>query len=156
MFATYEVRQATLTEDRKEITALMATNSVDVLRAIAANPRAYKKSLKVLALHDDSEVRASVASNESTAPAVLAELAKDRDCDVRFHVALNPRTPQLALNILLSDGNGEIARMARINMEALEDEGHQRKHGSCARFASNAIAVSLGLISLMDDTDSDD
>lgn len=156
MFATYEVRQATFTEDRKQITALMATNSVDVLRAIAENPRAYKKHLKVLALHDDSEVRAAVASNESTAPAVLAELANDRDTDVRFYVALNRGTPKAALNILLSDVDGVVARMARISTEALEDMGQERRYGSCARFVNNALAVSLGLISLMDEADTED
>lgn len=156
MFATYEVRQATFTEDRKELTALMETSSLDVLRAIAENPRAYKKNLKVLAQHKDAEVRASVASNETTDPAVLAELAKDADTDVRFYVALNPRTPRPALNILLNDADKVVARMARIGMEALEDEGRQRKYGSRARFVNNALAVSLGLVSLMDDADGDD
>jgi hypothetical protein len=153
---SHEIQLATFTEDRKELAALMDTNSIDILRALAQNPRAYKKHLKALATHDDAEVRASVASNESTAAPVLAELAKDPAKDVRFYVALNISTPKPALNILLNDSDGEIARMARISIEALEDKGHQRKYGSCARFVSNALAVSFGLISLMDDTASDD
>jgi hypothetical protein len=151
MFETHEVRKATFTEDSKELGYLMDTNNTAVLRAIAENPKAYKKHLKVLAQHDDSEARASVASNESTNPTVLAELAKDADKDVRFYVALNTRTPQRALDILLADVDGEVARMARINVEAREDDGNRHNYGSSARFVSNAVAVSLGLISLMDE-----
>lgn len=153
---SHEVRQATFTDDRKELAALMDTNSIEILRALAQNPVTYKKHLKVLAQHHDAEVRASVASNESTAAAVLAELANDTDKEVRFYVALNTSTPKPALNILLNDSDGEVARMAAISVEGLEDKGPQRQSGSCARFVSNALAVSLGRISLMDDTDSDD
>ncbi|GEP49186.1 hypothetical protein FVP74_11995 [Microbacterium saccharophilum] len=73
-----------------------------VRRAVAANPNAPARLLRLLSADEDEQVRQAVAFNGATKPDVLVDLA-GRSIDLALIVALNPAAPDDVLAALSAD-----------------------------------------------------
>ncbi|MDK9790100.1 hypothetical protein [Vibrio sp. D431a] len=69
---------------------LSRNESVDVLKAIAANPSTPFDVMVKLAKSVFTDVREALAENLSTPKSILFDLANDEDWDVKHSVAINP------------------------------------------------------------------
>lgn len=107
--------------------------SVQVRRAVAANPYTPAKALLSLADEKDVEVQQAVAFNRATPPEVLIDLA-GRSIDLALLVTLNPGVPRRVLDLLAEDSNPLVSYVA---------VGAQTERGALTRTAPAAEMLEL-------------
>jgi hypothetical protein len=97
--------------------------SVQVRRAVAANPNASAALLRSLSDDKDAQVRQAVAFNGSTPADLLIELA-GRSIDLAILVAINPDIPNTVLDALARDSDPLVRFVADSSRQALDIRGN--------------------------------
>ena len=97
----------------------LAKQDVELLTALAENPKTPQGLLGTLAMNSSSSVRVGVAKNASTPPKVLEILGLDDDQSVRSWVSMNHRSSEALLKRLAQDPDEHVRSYAQANLHRL-------------------------------------
>ena len=74
-----------------------------IRETVAANPRAFEETIRLLSFDDDPTVRAAILRNTAVTPRTVERLSADFDLTVRAAAAEHPYITKVSLQVLAMD-----------------------------------------------------